>query len=103
MIPLPTLSAQQHTQVERFLESLLWEQRLPGRSEAIPGLEILRTKGYLKVEGAKEYVVQGVTDIFEMKQVSETKTGGEMEGKVVFIGRGVGPELVEAFNNFVGI
>lgn len=105
MIPLPTLSSQQHAKVERFLESLLWEQRLPDLADRIEGLDILRTKGYCKVEDGSEYVVQGVTDIFEMKQVSETQRGKgeEITGKLVFIGRGVGPELLTAFNQYVGI
>ena len=127
MIPLPTLSTQQHEQVEKFLQSFLWDQRLPissgdtveqsERTERTeqsernegkegPGLEILRTKGYLKLEDGREYVVQGVTDIFEMKQVSDRKSGeggGEMDGKLVFIGRGLGPEIKDVLNSFVGI
>jgi G3E family GTPase len=89
------------------LESILWEQRIPDRPEAVPGLDILRTKGYFKLEDGREYVVQGVTDIFEMKQVSEARRdrdeGEEMAGKLVFIGRGVRSELIDAFNKFVGI
>ena len=65
-------------------------------------LEILRTKGYLKVQNGTEYVVQGVTDIFEMKEVTNRNTD-EMGGKLVFIGRGVGLELQAAFKSFVGI
>jgi len=81
----------------------LWESRLPG-GEAIESLDILRTKGFFKVEGGAEFVVQGVTDIFEIKEVaakpSEEK---QIAGKLVFIGRGVGRELQTAFEAFVGI
>ena len=49
-------------------------------------------------------MVQGVTDIFEIKEVaakpSEEK---QIAGKLVFIGRGVGRELQTAFEAFVGI
>lgn len=112
MIPLPTLSQDQHTKLERFLESLLWDQRIPSSvaddaSKGKAGLEILRTKGFCKLDDGREYVVQGVTDIFEMKEVppssATSANGSDMGGKLVFIGRGVGEELQTAFNTFVGI
>ena len=102
-IPLPTLTPTQQEKVESFLQTLLWESRLPD-GEAIESLDILRTKGFFKVEGGAEFVVQGVTDIFEIKEVaakpSEEK---QIAGKLVFIGRGVGRELQTAFEAFVGI
>ena len=81
---------------------MLWESRLPD-GEAIEGLDILRTKGYFKVEGGGEYVIQGVTDIFEIKEVGAKAGGEEVQGKLVFIGRGVGQGLRTAFDAFVGI
>jgi G3E family GTPase len=101
-IPLPTLTLKQQQKIESFLQTLLWESRLPGGGK-VEGLDILRTKGYFKVEGGGEYVVQGVTDIFEIKEVA-VKQGEDKEvpGKLVFIGRGVGKELRTAFEAFVG-
>jgi G3E family GTPase len=81
---------------------LLWESRLP-KGKAIEGLDILRTKGFFKVEGGAEFVIQGVTDIFEIKEVAVKAGGEEVQGKLVFIGRGVGQELRTAFDAFVGI
>lgn len=124
MIPLPTLSTAQHGKTERFLESILWDQRLPPQEGAAregthettatdqteegeerekkEKLEILRTKGYLKIQDGREYVIQGVTDIFEMREITN-RNSDSMDGKLVFIGRGVGPELKDAFNSYVGI
>jgi G3E family GTPase len=101
-IPLPTLTPSQQEKLESFLQTLLWESRLP-EGEAIEGLDILRTKGYSKVEGGGEYVIQGVTDIFEIKEVGAKAGGEEVQGKLVFIGRGVGQGLRTAFAAFVGI
>jgi G3E family GTPase len=99
LIPLPTLTLPQHEKLESFLETLLWESRLPS-GQTIQGLDILRTKGYFKV-GDEEYVVQGVTDIFEIKKVVAKTEGEEVSGKLVFIGRGVGEELRTAFDSFM--
>ena len=99
LIPLPTLTQPQHEKLESFLQTLLWESRLPS-GETIEGLDILRTKGYFEV-GDDEYVIQGVTDIFEIKKVAMKADGNEVEGKLVFIGRGVGEELREAFASFM--
>jgi G3E family GTPase len=101
-IPLPTLTPSQQEKTEFFLQTLLWESRLP-EGKTIEGLDILRTKGYFKVEGGGEYVIQGVTDIFEIKEVGVKAGGEEVQGKLVFIGRGVGQELRTAFDTFVGI
>lgn len=102
-IPLPTLTPLQQEKVESFLQTLLWESRLPEGGSA-EGLDILRTKGYFKVEGGGEYVVQGVTDIFEIKEVAANASAEtQIAGKLVFIGRGVGQELRTAFEAFVGL
>lgn len=60
--------------------------------------EILRTKGILRMMDGREHILQGVTDVFEIKGVpapSSTASNAEAEqgGKVVFIGRGVGETL----------
>jgi G3E family GTPase len=116
LIPLPTLSANQQEKVESFLQTLLWESRIPNpnpghanRESKTQGLDILRTKGYFETEDGSEFVIQGVTDIFEIKVVAEhqrrSRSGEEekVDGKMVFIGRGVGEELRTAFERYVGL
>lgn len=55
------------------------------------------------MEGGQDYVIQGVTDIFEIKEVGVKAGVDEVQGKLVFIGRGVGQELRTAFDAFVAI
>lgn len=100
LIPLPTLSSEQHAQLNDFLEQLLWKNILPGGGEAP---EILRCKGYIKLDDGKEMVLQGVTDLFELKEVSSKGGEEQVEGKVVFIGRGVDERLRGALRQHLGI
>jgi G3E family GTPase len=60
-----------------------------------PGpVDISRTKGLIRLVDGREYVLQGVTDVFELKQVlSEGDKGVEEGGKIVFIGKGVHDSL----------
>jgi G3E family GTPase len=103
LIQLPTLTTSQHQKLENLLQTLLWEARLP-TGDAIEGLDILRTKGYFELESGQEFIVQGVTDIFEIKSVSPTPAQEKaVEGKMVFIGRGVGQDLKKAFETYVGL
>ncbi|WVW84779.1 hypothetical protein I302_106814 [Kwoniella bestiolae CBS 10118] len=105
LIPLPTLSQRQWLRLNEFLESVLWDNKFPGSKKACP--EILRSKGYIKLDDGRAYVLQGVADLFELKELSENqdKDGGEGEGqgKVVFIGKNVGEEMKFALEEFVGI
>ena len=118
LIPLPRLSADQWTKLNTFLETVLWEGKIPSTSgfATVPKgspnekkMDILRCKGLLRLEDAREIVLQGVMDIFELKEVaqksaavSETLSDDkEQGGKVVFIGRGV-EVLKPALEAFVG-
>jgi G3E family GTPase len=101
LIPLPPLSQPAFDKLNDFLESLLWTDKLPqsldpsGGLLSKQGIEVLRIKGLIRMaagqgEGGREYVLQGVTDIFELKEVkSEAGQAGEVQGKIVFIGRRV--------------
>lgn len=109
LIPLPTLNSTQQEKVESFLQTLLWESRIPAPEDGsgADGPEILRTKGYFETTEGSEYVVQGVTDIFEIKEVAEhqrqRKDQEKVDGKLVFIGRGVAQDLRASFERFVGL
>jgi G3E family GTPase len=80
VIPLPTLSTEQHSQFETFLQSLLWDGTVEG--EKAP--EILRCKGAIGLEDGRAFVLQGVRDLYELKELPGQTVD---EGKVVFIGR----------------
>lgn len=104
LIPLPQLSHGQYEKLRDFLEILLWKTIVPNAEKYTP--EILRCKGLIRLEGGKELVLQGVTDIFEMKELTEATAGkGEREqaGKVVFIGRRVDERLRTALREYIGV
>ncbi|WVQ83126.1 hypothetical protein IAT38_005264 [Cryptococcus sp. DSM 104549] len=125
LIPLPPLSDAQYSRLTEFLESLLWELRYPAESGGptnttttsatdadVP--EILRTKGYIPLQDGREFVLQGVADLFELKELEARDRGkegvlpsgegeGAKRGKVVFIGRGVDGEVGERLKRFVGL
>ncbi|WWC62683.1 uncharacterized protein I303_105280 [Kwoniella dejecticola CBS 10117] len=113
-IPLPPLSQKQYFALNEFLESVLWESKLPDKS---PSPEILRSKGYITLEDGREFVLQGVADLFELKELPSKSITSDCEkpqenhqdanelqgGKVVFIGKGVDQLLRDALTKYVGI
>lgn len=64
--------------------------------------EILRTKGYITLQDGRAFVLQGVADLFELKEIDRA-ADHEMEGKIVFIGKGVGEDLNRELQEWVGI
>ncbi|TXT15955.1 hypothetical protein VHUM_00458 [Vanrija humicola] len=105
-VPLPVLTTPQWERLNGFLEALLWdgEERLPGLGDPLP--DVLRTKGYARLEDGSERVVQGVADMFEVTTPRASATpGGEDEPspKMVFIGRNVDERLQHALRSHVGI
>ena len=102
LVPLPRLSAEQYDRLNELLETLLWNGKLPPGVNITPNPEILRTKGLINLHDGREMVLQGVTDLFELKEAVRGKESGEkVEGKVVFIGRGVDDRLKDALLGFV--
>lgn len=107
-IPLPTLSAAQFAALNNFLEEFIWGGALPRRpdesDEEWEGEqpEILRTKGYLRLEDG-ERVVQGVADLFEIRDVTSNQNTGEVQPKLVFIGRRVDARLGDVVRAHLGI
>ncbi|GAA6056182.1 hypothetical protein JCM3770_004249 [Rhodotorula araucariae] len=84
-----------HSALHALLSALLWEGSLPGAPPS-PGadpdaFDLLRTKGFVRVDRGDEYVLQGVRDIFDFSRVPD---GGradarDVEPKIVLIGRGL--------------
>lgn len=107
-IPLPTLSAAQFAALNNFLEEFIWGSALPrrpdGSAEQWEGEEpeILRTKGYLRLEGGGERVVQGVADLFEIRDV-KAASAEEVEPKLVFIGKRVDARLGDVVRAHLGV
>ena len=56
----------------------------------------------IPVVGGKKRVLQGVREMYELEEVTDDETGGdEMEGKLVFIGRGLGEEVRESLERIL--
>lgn len=83
-LPLPRqITFDQFQNLEQFLQDILWKS--PTKKSKY---DILRTKGYMRVdvEGKiVEKVVQGVADLFDIKDAHATPD--EVHPKLVFIGR----------------
>ncbi|KAI9634963.1 putative cytoplasm protein [Dioszegia hungarica] len=106
-IPIPSLSSDQFDRLQRFLEDTLWSIPDPPSATTSGGIaietaekggrpEVLRTKGLVRTAEGREYVLQGVTDVFELKELPSSGSGGGSAadgGKVVFIGKGVDERL----------
>ena len=91
-VTCPPLSASRAQKLDEWIRAALWEgEILGGGGEKV---EVLRCKGVYSVESGERYVLQGVRNLYEITRVEE---GGEVvgvpeEGKLVFIGKGVGEE-----------
>nr|XP_031864282.1 uncharacterized protein CI109_000195 [Kwoniella shandongensis]KAA5531354.1 hypothetical protein CI109_000195 [Kwoniella shandongensis] len=105
LIPLPPLTSFQFAKTKEFLETLLWDRKYPSAegSKTNSAPEILRTKGYITLQDGTSHVLQGVVDLFELKEVPKSEKEKVGDGKLVFIGRGVGEELKARFVEFVGL
>ena len=103
-VPLPVLNAHQVARLDGLLRSLLWDGILPS-SPAGNKADILRTKGLFRTSEGTEHVVQGVREIYEMKQVplGRAAEAERIEGKLVFIGRNLGECMREGVLSYLGL
>lgn len=107
-INLPTLSPTQFDSLNTFLESLLWDGKVPGAdSWTGPPPEVLRTKGYAVLDDGSARIIQGVADLFDVRVesaiTSSSPSSPQPKPKVVFIGKGVDGRLEQAVNAYLGI
>lgn len=114
VIPMPLVSSDTLNRLETFLQSVHWDSRFPqqtnGNNDTTDSFQILRSKGIFAVDSgatnsaASEppstplWVLQGVRDIFELKelegtssQTSASETATNIPGgKLVVIGKKLG-------------
>ena len=97
-IKVPRLKPEQVPNLDAWLRCVLWESKLPdlpakpatASSEQPPAFEIYRLKARLPMSDGSIKIVQGVRDVFEIKDSNERakqSTTDLDEGKVVVIGR----------------
>lgn len=86
------LKTDQVAKVDKWLQSVLWENELPfPGAEHMTQFEIHRVKGRLAVENGGMKILQGVRELFE---IFDAPASGDQEvpsqtGKIVLIGRHV--------------
>ena len=97
-IKVPPVKEEQLPKLDAWLRSILWDSKLPDSStepapapsEQSPTFEIYRLKARLPMSNGSVKIVQGVRDVFEIKdalnQTQQTQPELE-EGKIVVIGR----------------
>ncbi|GAB1318934.1 hypothetical protein MFIFM68171_09144 [Madurella fahalii] len=89
-IPLPELTEDQHSAVDAWLRSVLWENLLPGhKPTGGPAFNIHRLKGRFFVRNGSEKIIQGVREIFDIfdSPSPQPDSDGPRAGKLVLIGR----------------
>jgi len=109
-ITLPRLSEEQHTKLDEWIRTVLWEGHLPrvsaggdpGSEENSGALEVLRTKGMFSTPSGS-FMLQGVRELYEISALPVDDGKGSLGGKVVLIGKGLGPHVRENFMTFVGL
>ncbi|GJJ15700.1 hypothetical protein Clacol_009978 [Clathrus columnatus] len=93
-IPKPLKEAQ-ITQLDGWIQSVLWEKIIPEHSSTsdLPlTLEVLRCKGIWWNENGKQFLLQGVRELYDISELPVTETDTSIQesiGKLVFIGRGL--------------
>ena len=91
-ITVPALTPEQLPALDAWLRSILWDQKLPSRSEGSQKLEIHRLKAKLPMTNREVKIVQGVRDVFDILDAPKASEGDSLEtqGKIVLIGRHIG-------------
>ncbi|KAJ4138267.1 hypothetical protein NW768_002088 [Fusarium equiseti] len=86
-IPVGRLEPGQLDTVDRWLRSVLWDNKLPGAQQE-GDFEIHRSKGRLVFANGDVKMLQGVREVFE---INDGPSGDETpkEGKIILIGRNV--------------
>lgn len=81
------LRPDQLDQVDRWLRSVLWDSKLPGKDEPTD-FEIHRSKGRLVFDNGEVKMLQGVQEIFELIDAPEGAQQTQ-KGKIILIGKHV--------------
>ncbi|EAW14034.1 CobW family GTP-binding protein [Aspergillus clavatus NRRL 1] len=94
-IVTPPISPEKIPWIDTWLQSVLWESKIPTvQGTPTPGpedFEIHRLKGILVLQDGSCRIIQAVRDVFEIRD-SEPRQDGSGECKIVLIGRGLGQD-----------
>lgn len=94
--PLPTLTVSQAEKLDEWLRTLIWEQQLATLasnkeflSSSPQKIEVWRCKGVYRTTEGKEFIIQGVRDLYDTKQLpfsNQPTDTRSTTGKIVLIG-----------------
>lgn len=104
-IPVPFLEPEQLPALDKWLRSILWDSVLPSSSGApeAESHEIHRLKARIPLSNGDLKIVQGVRDIFEIRDAPSEPLSSSSEGKIVIIGkRLVGKPFKESLLSTIG-
>ncbi|KAG6008365.1 hypothetical protein E4U21_004569 [Claviceps maximensis] len=97
-IPVPRLDNSNLADVDKWLRSVLWDNKLPG-SNGEDKFEIHRSKGRIVLNDGKTKMLQGVREVFELSDAPQPGEVRPEEGKIIFIGRNLSEAaFVRSFN-----
>ncbi|KAG2152995.1 CobW domain-containing protein [Suillus bovinus] len=90
-VTLPMLSRHRLQQLDEWIRTVLWENRIPDNvcQTGLSELKVLRCKGLFVVESGEQYVLQGVQSMYDLSLVEGDVTGIPDSGKLVLIGKGL--------------
>ncbi|TIB72426.1 cobW-domain-containing protein [Wallemia mellicola] len=100
-LSLPSLTNVQYADFDMWIRCVLWENTLPSVETVEIGeeMEILRTKGVINRDDGAVYILQGVRDMYEIKQAPN---GPSINTKLVFIGKNTNQDLFQkSINNYL--
>jgi hypothetical protein len=107
---VPVLQPEQLTQLDAWLQCVLWESKLPGKLDETTSddnqIEIHRLKARLPLSNGQVKLVQGVREIFEIFDAPATSVTSDAsknsQGKIVLIGRYLlNVPFEESFRNMI--
>lgn len=99
---LPVLDDQGLKALDSWLQSVLWESRLPETKDADEEVsknswEIHRSKGRIPLSNGTVKLLQGVREIFDLIDGPvDTASTADQSGRLVFIGRNIGGNQLQA-------
>lgn len=109
----PSIKPELLTQLDQWLRTLLWDSKVPGEEKDESAtdeerkFEIHRLKARLSLTDGSVKVIQGVRDVFEIKDSPQENGDGEhstSETKIVIIGRDIADlKLDQSYSSFMSL
>lgn len=100
-ITCPILDSATLGSLERWLQLVLWENKVPENTQN-PDLLVLRCKGLFYTQSGEQYVLQGVRTLYEISKVEDQEILGVPDmGKLVLIGKGLDNAVRESLRKAV--